>query len=343
MEEIIKISHEYEENAALVFKTTNWIKETEKMSLNLNILKQISSEILTKFLKKNQNHSSLLKEKNENQDKISISPTTLHETILKKTLEDDLKSSKEIAIELINRSLSKLTHFICKKYKSCDYKIDYLEIIEKIQLTNKKNFQIFFLRFDKTENYFNFITKILFYFTAFIEKLKNHWIEFYTNDYYNFVDSGEFNEEIIQDFMIKKIKLIFIKEFHWIDNLLKQKIFSKNWFEIQKLNKQNYHLITKYYHKVRFQTRRKLKKLENMLHNSRFLTKHVVVSSVYRLRFELRQSNEESYSKFQFLWSVEKSLMKSFWREAVLNFDKDFLKEEWEFKEKIVIKYIYFF
>ena len=83
-------------------------------------------------------------------------------------------------------------------------------------------------------------------------------------------------------------------------------------------------IILEYNRTIRLSTRKKLQNLNYNLNNSKFLTNHIVVCSVYRLRFELRRMNERNFEKIRFLWNMDKQKLRVFWKNGVVDFDKDY-------------------
>lgn len=89
-------------------------------------------------------------------------------------------------------------------------------------------------------------------------------------------------------------------------------------------------IILDYNKTIRQSTRKKLQNLNFNLNNSKFLTNHIVVCSVYRLRYELRKMNERNFEKIRFLWNMEKEKLRVFWKNGVVDFDKDYELSEFE-------------
>ena len=83
-------------------------------------------------------------------------------------------------------------------------------------------------------------------------------------------------------------------------------------------------IIFNYNKTIRLSTRKKLQSLNYNLNNSKFLTSHIVVCSVYRLRYELREMNRKNFKKIGFLWNMDREILKKFWKDGVVNFDKDY-------------------
>ena len=96
------------------------------------------------------------------------------------------------------------------------------------------------------------------------------------------------------------------------------------WEIIESFSKMIGGIIFNYNKTIRMSTRKKLQSLNYNLNNSKFLTNHIVVCSVYRLRFELRKMNERNFQKIKFLWNMEKEKLRNFWKDGVVNFDKDY-------------------
>ena len=83
-------------------------------------------------------------------------------------------------------------------------------------------------------------------------------------------------------------------------------------------------IIFNYNKTIRLSTRKKLQSLNYNLNNSKFLTSHIVVCSVYRLRYELRDMNEKNFQRIKFLWNMDRGKLRNFWKDGVVNFDKDY-------------------
>ena len=63
---------------------------------------------------------------------------------------------------------------------------------------------------------------------------------------------------------------------------------------------------------VRDYTKAKLLQLNRRMEKAKMITNHVVVCSVYRLRYELQQENENNLQKHMFLQNVDKKVLIEF-------------------------------
>ena len=66
--------------------------------------------------------------------------------------------------------------------------------------------------------------------------------------------------------------------------------------------------------KIRKTTSNKLNTLNERLKEAKqILTNEIVICSVYRLRYDLREMNEYNFKKLKFLWNVRKDIIEQFW------------------------------
>lgn len=98
--------------------------------------------------------------------------------------------------------------------------------------------------------------------------------------------------------------------------------------------------IMNYASKIRKTTLGKLNTLNSRLKEAKpVLTNEIVICSVYRLRYDLREMNEYNFKNMPFLWNIEKGVIKSFWKENVLSFDKMFRKYEKELQANTFVRH----
>ena len=121
-----------------------------------------------------------------------------------------------------------------------------------------------------------------------------------------------------------KIKPVLKRKFPALYYILMDPSFVDFWQKFEELVKKNFEFILAWSLKIRSATRRKLQELDQNLKEAKILTSHIVISSVYRLRYELREMNEMGLGTAEYFADADQRLFRRFWRESVINFGKSY-------------------
>jgi uncharacterized protein YjaZ len=130
---------------------------------------------------------------------------------------------------------------------------------------------------------------------------------------YDLTDEGLLDPKLFK----QEVKLLFWKILKnkanfqsFSQNLKDQLIFT----QIQKFSDDIGDKIMNYSAKIRKTTSNKLNTLNERLKEAKqILTNEIVICSVYRLRYDLREMNEYNFKKLKFLWNVRKDIIEQFW------------------------------
>ena len=161
---------------------------------------------------------------------------------------------------------------------------------------------------------------------SFCEDFKTFWMEFFSsNQYYDLVDVGEQHMEEFNRIVFAKAQES-LKSYRTLNGILSCVTFEKSLLEYRRFSMRIGKLIFVYYCEIGTATQEKLKHMNDCIKDSKFITTHIVVAAVARLRYILKEENLLKYNHISFLKFVEASVVQNFWKQAVLNFDKDFRK-----------------
>jgi len=179
------------------------------------------------------------------------------------------------------------------------------------------------MRLNPTYKYFSeFIIETF----CFAEDFKSAWFEFFSEEFYDHVDKGDFDLEVFEQLVLTSLrkKDEYLPKYVRLLEILYLESSARCWESIESFSRTVGFIILEYNKTIRLSTRKKLQNLNYNLTNSKFLTNHIVVCSVYRLRYELRKMNERNFEKIRFLWNMEKEKLRVFWKNGVVDFDKDY-------------------
>lgn len=252
---------------------------------------------------------------------------------IKRLFNSDIENSAILYARLLKKGIINVFQLLqCKYAQNQEYQI--YEIREQLLEDLLNSEKMFFTRFDtKTDSGLNstcFLEKYLSEFIievfCFAEDFKEAWINFFKDKFLDHVDRGEFDINVFNQLVLKNLKRggNYLPKYSKLKEILLSATSARCWASVESFCKLVGGIIFNYNKTIRLSTRKKLQSLNYNLNNSKFLTSHIVVCSVYRLRYELRDMNEKNFQKIKFLWNMDREKLRSFWKDGVVNFDKDY-------------------
>ena len=317
MEQLFSYTNEYEEFATEVINTTNWA-QTKELDIPINKM-----EAKLKEMKKEMNAKLESSEFNKaNFQDLRIEERTILVRSLARITEDDAKNSYEAIKDILRMIPSHIFKVIISHYKS-NQVYDALSVLKQLIQSIREKYKQFCIRFDKNGVFLGYLRKVTMSMISFAEDFKTYWLEFLTTEFYDYVDVGILDKVLFNQLVLAKSKR-HILQYQLLEGVLFNSLNVDIWKTINNFCSIVGTNVMRYHQTIRMGTRKKLQTLNSKLNETKFLTTHVVICAVYRLRFELKQMNELNFKKISFLWNVDRSVLKDFWSQSVRHFDKDF-------------------
>lgn len=161
---------------------------------------------------------------------------------------------------------------------------------------------------------------------SFCEDFKSYWMDFFSSDqYYDLVDIGEQHMEDFNRMVFGKAEES-LRGYQVLNSILRCEMFERSLIDYRKFSLRIGKLIFDYYCEIGVATQNRLKRMNDCIKDSKFMTTHIVVAAVARLRYILKEENLRKFNQLSYLKFVDSGVLQGFWKQAVLNFDKDFRK-----------------
>lgn len=179
---------------------------------------------------------------------------------------------------------------------------------------------------------------------SYCEDFKTLWMEFFSSsNFFDTVDEAEFDIKQFNGLILERAKenLFKFSILQGVLNLENQAEPLKdttndnnsNKFENtqKKLTKRferfSFYLgkaIFSYFQDIGKTARLLLERLDRKIQEAKFLTSHIAVSAVARLRTVLKAENSKNYKKIAYIMHVDSKILNRYWKQALLHFDKVF-------------------
>jgi hypothetical protein len=148
------------------------------------------------------------------------------------------------------------------------------------------------------------------------------WLHFFAKDYYNCLDNNYFELEFYKQYILRRAnKVPAALKLKCLQNAFKYIGFNDSsilkeycvFIGVTIMGYQSY---------VRRLANRLLQELNDTTKTARFMTKHIVIAKVCRLRHELQKFKKEDSKRLEFFDGIDRNLIEKFWEINILNFEK---------------------
>lgn len=302
----------------------------------LELSKQLEKHLIDSFLKLDYEKDDLEEEFSKMDSKKS---NLLCEYIVAK---EDSKMSKEVLLLTIQKildheaaiSYQSIQKLIVEKINQVfneiqsNYQeglvVDSLSIKAQILNSVKEQNSELCQRYDRENKFIKFLGRLVMESLAIAEGFKTLWMEFFCKgDYYDYIDNNIHKREIFYMHVMNQAKKL-LEKYPVLEKVIYYQFAKPIWKKLHNFSKFVYKEILEYSKEIRTSTKEKLLFLDHSMRNSKFLTSHVVISCVYRLKYELMEYNKNNFGEKPFLFNIKEELLSFFWRESVIHFDKEF-------------------
>lgn len=257
------------------------------------------------------------------QEPVSQLSTNMLVKTLANVLDSDYKLGYAGAIDFVHKAVVDLLAYLRKQFAD-NTQFEVIELQTLIISNCCMKHSELLSKFDVTGGFRKHVEILVLESITFCEDFKNLWLKFFASDQFlDLVDEGVFKMKKFNKLIMAEAQANLDK-FPLLQGFLNAEVFEDIWSMFVGFSLNLGNLILDYHFEIRNSTTNQLKGLDSSMKLSKFLTPHIVIASVFRLRYELRQENDHNYKKMAFLMNTDKDLLHNFWKSAVLHFDKVF-------------------
>jgi hypothetical protein len=156
----------------------------------------------------------------------------------------------------------------------------------------------------------------------YLSTFKFLWLHFFVKDYYNCLDNNYFELDFYKEYIMRRANKVPVAlNLECLQNAFKYIGFNDSsilkeycvFIGVTIMGYQSY---------VRRLANRLLQELNDTTKTARFMTKHIVIAKVCRLRHELQKFKKEDSKRLEFFDGIDRNLIEKFWEINILNFEK---------------------